>query len=92
MHTYLYSSRTNALWGFSPFFDKLLNSKHMEYLLIIFLIIIIVGLLANRELARDKHGRVKRMIREYSFKTYSPEDEDVEKIPPEEAEEKRKEG
>ena len=47
----------------------------MKYLVIIFIIIIIIGLLANRELARDKK-RIKRMIREYSFKTYSPEDEE----------------
>jgi septin family protein len=45
----------------------------MKYLVIIFIIIIIIGLLANRELARDKK-RIKRMMREYSFKTYSPED------------------
>jgi len=45
----------------------------MEYLVIIFIIIIIIGLLANRELARDKN-RIKQMMREYSFKTYSPED------------------
>ena len=45
----------------------------MKYLIIIFIIIIIIGLLANRELARDKK-RIKRMIREYSFRTYSPED------------------
>jgi hypothetical protein len=45
----------------------------MKYLVIIFIIIIIIGLLANRELARDKK-RIKRMIREYSFRTYSPED------------------
>jgi hypothetical protein len=42
----------------------------MKYLVMIFIIIIIIGLLANRELARDKK-RIKRMIREYSFKTYS---------------------
>jgi hypothetical protein len=46
----------------------------MKYLIVIFIIIIIVGILANRELARDKK-RIKRMLREYSFKTYSPEDE-----------------
>ena len=49
----------------------------MKYLIIIFIIIIILGIVANRELARDKK-RVKRMIREYSFKTYSPEDEEEE--------------
>ena len=59
----------------------------MEYLTIIFIIIIILGLLANRELARDKK-RVKRMIREYSFRTYSPEDEE-ENHPEKEAEEKK---
>jgi len=47
----------------------------MKYLVIIFIFIIIIGLLANRELARDKK-RVKRMMREYSFRTYSPEDEE----------------
>lgn len=47
----------------------------MKYLIIIFIIIIIIGLLANRELARDKK-RIKRMIREYSFRTYSPEDKE----------------
>ncbi len=47
----------------------------MKYLIIIFIIIIILGIVANRELARDKK-RVKRMIREYSYKTYSPEDEE----------------
>jgi septin family protein len=45
----------------------------MKYLVIIFIIIIIIGLFANRELSRDKK-RIKRMMREYSFKTYSPED------------------
>jgi septin family protein len=45
----------------------------MEYLVIIFIIIIIIGLLANCELARDKK-RIKQMMREYSFKTYFPED------------------
>jgi len=45
----------------------------MKYLLIIFLVIIVSGLVANRELARDKK-RIKSMIREYSFRTYSPED------------------
>jgi septin family protein len=47
----------------------------MKYLIGIFLFIIIIGILANRELARDKK-RIKRMIREYSFRTYSPEDEE----------------
>ena len=47
----------------------------MKYLVIIFIIIIIIGLLANRELARDRK-RIKRMIREYSFRTYSTEDEE----------------
>ena len=47
----------------------------MKYLVVILIIIIIIGLLANRELARDKK-RIKRMIREYSFRTYSPEDEE----------------
>jgi hypothetical protein len=44
----------------------------MEYLVIIFIIILIIGIFANRELARDKK-RINRMIREYSFRTYSPE-------------------
>jgi septin family protein len=47
----------------------------MKYLVIIFIFIIIIGLLANRELACDKK-RIKRILREYSFKTYSPEDEE----------------
>ena len=47
----------------------------MKYLIIIFIIIIISGILANRELSRDKK-RIKRMIREYSYRTYSPEDEE----------------
>jgi septin family protein len=47
----------------------------MKYLIIFFIIIIIVGLLANRELARDKE-RIKQMMREYSFRTYSPQDEE----------------
>ena len=47
----------------------------MEYLAVIFIFIIIMGLLANRELARDKK-RIKRMIREYSFKTFYPEEEE----------------
>jgi septin family protein len=46
----------------------------MKYLIVIFIIIIIIGILANRELAHDRK-RIKRMIREYSFRTYSPEDE-----------------
>ena len=59
----------------------------MKYLIIIFIIIIIIGLLANRELARDKN-RIKRMIREYSFRTYSPEDAE-ENYPKKEAKEKK---
>ncbi|MFZ3137132.1 MAG: hypothetical protein WA126_07060 [Thermodesulfovibrionales bacterium] len=47
----------------------------MKYLIVIFLIIIIIGILANRELAHDKK-RIKSMLREYSFRTYSPEDEE----------------
>jgi hypothetical protein len=47
----------------------------MKYLIGIFLFIIIIGILANRELARDKK-RIKRMIREYSYRTYSPKDEE----------------
>jgi septin family protein len=48
---------------------------------------IIIGLLANRELARDKK-RIKRMIREYSFRTYSPEDAE-ETHPEKDAKEKK---
>jgi len=59
----------------------------MEYLVIIFIIIIIIGILANRGLARDKK-RIKRMIREYSFRTYSPEDAE-ENHPEKEAKEKK---
>jgi septin family protein len=59
----------------------------MKYLIIIFIIIIIIGLLANRELARDKK-RIKRMIREYSFRTYSPEDAE-EKHPGKDTKEKK---
>jgi len=59
----------------------------MEYLVIIFLIIIIIGFFANRELARDRK-RIKRMIREYSFRTYSPEDAE-EKHPEKEEKEKK---
>jgi len=47
----------------------------MKYLIIIFLLIIIIGIFANRELASDKK-RIKSMLREYSYRTYSPEDED----------------
>ena len=47
----------------------------MTYLIIIFLLILIIGILANRELARDKK-KIKRMLREYSYRTYSPEDEE----------------
>jgi len=47
----------------------------MEYLITIFIIIIIIGLIANRELAHDKK-RIQQTIREYSFKTYSPEDDE----------------
>jgi septin family protein len=55
----------------------------MKYLILIFIIIIVAGIFANRELARDKK-RIKQMLKEYSFKTYSPEDEEeshsVEKV------------
>jgi len=47
----------------------------MKYLISIFLLIIIIGVLANRELSRDKK-RIKNMLREYSYRTYSPEDEE----------------
>jgi len=59
----------------------------MKYLVVIFIIILIIGFLANRELARDRK-RIKRMIREYSFRTYSPEDEE-ENHPEKEAEKKK---
>ena len=58
----------------------------MKYLVVIFIIIIIIGLIANRELARDRK-RIKRMIKEYSFRTYSPEDEE-ENHPEKEAKDK----
>ncbi len=49
----------------------------MKYLIIFFLIIILIGILANRELARDRK-RINQMLREYSFRTYSPdEDEEI---------------
>jgi hypothetical protein len=51
----------------------------MTYLIIIFLFILLIGIIANRELARDKK-RIKRMIREYSYRTYSPEDEEEKPI------------
>ena len=54
----------------------------MTYLIIIFLLILIIGIVANRELSRDKK-RIKNMLREYSYRTYSPEDEE-EKHPDEE--------
>lgn len=59
----------------------------MKYLVVIFIIIIIIGLIANRELARNRK-RIKRMIKEYSFRTYSPEDEE-ENHPEKKAEEKK---
>jgi septin family protein len=59
----------------------------MKYLVIIFIIIIIIGILANRELARDKK-RIKHIIREYSFRTYFPEDAE-ENHPGKEAKEKK---
>jgi hypothetical protein len=58
----------------------------MKYLIIIFVLIIIIGILGNREIRRDR-ARIHRMIREYSFRTYSPEDE---KNLPEEGEGKKK--
>jgi len=45
----------------------------MKYLIAIFILILIIGALANRELGRDRK-RIKRMMREYSYKTYSPRD------------------
>lgn len=47
----------------------------MIYLVIFFILIILIGFLANRELAKDRK-RIRQMMREYSFKTYSPEDEE----------------
>jgi len=58
----------------------------MKYLIIIFILIIIIGILGNREISRDR-ARIHRMIREYSFRTYNPEDD---KNPPEEEEGERK--
>jgi hypothetical protein len=46
----------------------------MKYLIGIFILIIIIGIFGNRELSRDRR-RIHRMMREYSFKTYSPGDE-----------------
>lgn len=46
----------------------------MKYLIGIFLLIIIIGILANRELATNRK-RIQRMIMEYSYRTYSPEEE-----------------
>jgi len=60
----------------------------VEYLAVIFIAIIIVGLIANRELAHDKK-RIRHMIREYSYRTYSPEDAE-EKHPEEESKGKKK--
>jgi hypothetical protein len=59
----------------------------MGYLAVIFVIIIVIGLIANRELAHDKK-RIQRMMREYSYKTYSPEDEE-EKHPEKESKGKK---
>ncbi|NWF75043.1 MAG: hypothetical protein HXY53_00475 [Nitrospirae bacterium] len=47
----------------------------MKYLIIFFIIIIIIGLLANRELSLNRK-RIRQMMREYSYRTYSPKDED----------------
>ena len=60
----------------------------MEYLAVIFLAVIVIGLLANRELAHDKK-RIRHMMREYSYRTYSPEDAE-EKEPEEESKGKKK--
>jgi hypothetical protein len=49
----------------------------MKYLIILFAIFIIVGFLANRELARDRK-RIHQMMREYSYRTYSPEEDNDE--------------
>ncbi|HZV47676.1 MAG TPA: hypothetical protein VFG06_10075 [Thermodesulfovibrionales bacterium] len=57
----------------------------MKYLIVIFILIIIIGILGNRELSRDR-ARIHRMMREYSFRTYNPEDD---KNPPEEGEGKK---
>ncbi|MEW6054340.1 MAG: hypothetical protein AB1552_11225 [Nitrospirota bacterium] len=46
----------------------------MEYLLIILVLIICIGLLANRELSHDKKRRTQ-IMREFSFKTYHAEDD-----------------
>ena len=50
----------------------------MEYLAVIFIAVIVIGLLANRELARDRK-RIRHMMREYSFRTYPPEDTEEKK-------------
>jgi hypothetical protein len=47
----------------------------MGYLIIIFIIIILIGIVGNRELARDSK-RIQRMMREYSFRSYPREDTD----------------
>jgi hypothetical protein len=57
----------------------------MKYLIIIFIHIIIIGIFGNRELSRDR-ARIHRMLREYSFRTYNPEDD---KNPPEEGKGKK---
>ena len=59
----------------------------MEYLAVIFVAVVVIGLLANRELARDKK-RIRHMMREYSFRTYSPEDAEEKK--PEKESKRRK--
>jgi len=51
----------------------------------LFILIIIIGILGNRELSRDR-PRIHRMMREYSFRTLYPEDN---KNPPEEGEGKK---
>jgi hypothetical protein len=45
----------------------------MKYLVGIFILIMIIGVFANRELARDRK-RIQRLMKEYSYRTYSPEE------------------
>ena len=58
----------------------------MEYLIAFFIIIIIVGILANHELGRDRE-RIRQIIKEYSFERHSSED--TEKQEPDEGTEEK---
>jgi hypothetical protein len=46
----------------------------MKYLIGIFSFIIIIGIIANRLLAGYRK-RIQRMMREYSYRTYLPDEE-----------------